>query len=399
MQKIIIEKPYVPVPPYHGRFWIKILQLYLPRLLRKTYGVTKVECVNGQRIADSIKAGHGVLIAPNHCRVEDPLCLGILSRQVGSPFFIMTSWHAFQQDAFQAFLLPRVGAFSVYREGIDRVAVNTAVEILHTAERPLVIFPEGMISRANDRIHALLDGTSLIARTAAKKRVKDNPPGKVVVHPVALRYRLQTNIDASARQLLDEIEARLSWRKQSQLPLLDRVRKVAWALLMLKEQEYLNDVQGGDAATRLSRLQDAILKPLEDEWTPGRHDGDAASRVKRLRAAIVPDLAAGELPEAERQRRWKHLEDTYVVIQLLNYPPDYVAAHPTPERIMETLERFEEDLTDRCRVHGELHATVNVGTAIEVNPSRESRDAADPLLTEIQSQMAGMLGLALDRND
>jgi hypothetical protein len=293
-------------------------------------------------------------------------------------------------------LLRRAGAFSIYREGIDRGAVNTAVEILHTAERPLVIFPEGMISRANDRINHLLDGTSLIARTAAKKRAKDDPPGKVVVHPVAMRYRLQGNIDASATKLLDEIETRLTWRRQSQLPLLERVRKVAWALLTLKEQEYLNAAQAGDAATRLARLQDAILTPLENEWVAGRHDQDVAARVKRLRTAIVPDLASGELTEAERARRWKHLEDAYLVMQLWNYPPDYVADNPTPERIMETIERFEEDLTDKCRVHGELHATITVGTAIEVAPGRESRDAADPLLAGIESQLTSLLGLSAE---
>jgi hypothetical protein len=192
---------------------------------------------------------------------------------------------------------------------------------------------------------------------------------------------------------MDELETRLTWRKQSQLTLLQRVQKVAWALLMLKEQEYLGDAQTGDAATRLARLQDAILRPLEDEWVGGRHDLDAVSRVKRLRLAIVPDMAAGELSESERARRWKHLEDAYLVIQLWNYPPDYVADNPTPERIMETIERFEEDLTDRCRVHGEISATMTVGTAIEVNPSRESRDAGDPLLVEIETQLATMLGL------
>jgi 1-acyl-sn-glycerol-3-phosphate acyltransferase len=352
--------------------------------------------VNADRLADSIKAGHGVLVAPNHCREEDPLILGVLSQAAGRPFFVMASWHVFMQDRLQAFLLRRGGAFSVYREGIDRAAVNTAVEILHSAERPLVIFPEGIMSRANDRINHLMDGTALIARAAAKKRAKDNPPGKVVVHPLAIRYRLQGNIDASATKLLDEIEARLTWRRQSQLPLLERVRKVAWALLTLKEQEYLNEAQTGDAAGRLARLQNAILVPLENEWVAGRHDGDAAARVKRLRAAIVPDLASGELSEAERARRWKHLEDAYLVMQLWNYPPDYVADNPTPERIMETIERFEEDLTDRCRVHGEIHATLTVGTAIEVNPARESRDAADPLLTEIEAQLTAMLGLKAD---
>ena len=58
----------------------------------------------------------------------------------------MASWHVFMQSEMLSFFLRRAGVFSIYREGIDRGAVNLAVEILENAERPLVIFPEGIIS-------------------------------------------------------------------------------------------------------------------------------------------------------------------------------------------------------------------------------------------------------------
>ncbi len=148
MQNIVIDKPYVPVPPYHGRIWPKLMSLYLPGMLSRKYGIERVECVHADRLAQSIAAGHGVLLTPNHCRDEDPFVVGMLTREVHSPFFILASWHLFMQDWLHAFLLRRAGAFSIYREGIDRTAVNTAVEILETAERPLIIFPEGVVSRA-----------------------------------------------------------------------------------------------------------------------------------------------------------------------------------------------------------------------------------------------------------
>src|SRR5439155_11249191 len=134
-----------------------------------------------------ISAGHGVLITPNHCRDEDPFMLAALASAVGAPFFVVASAHLFMGNRLQSFLLRRAGAFSIYREGMDKQAVQTSIEILETAERPLVIFPEGHISRTNDRLTPMLEGTALIARQAAKKRAKQNN-GKVVVHPVALRY-------------------------------------------------------------------------------------------------------------------------------------------------------------------------------------------------------------------
>jgi 1-acyl-sn-glycerol-3-phosphate acyltransferase len=399
MQKIVIDKPYVPVPPYRGRLWPWILSLYVPRLLRRKYGIVRVDCVNGRRLRESIAAGHGVLLAPNHCRDEDPLVLGQLSRAVGKPFFIMASWHVFMQDRVSAFLLNRAGAFSIYREGIDRVAVDTAIDILEKNERPMVMFPEGIIARTNDHLNPLMEGVALIARTAAKKRAKQEPPGKLVVHPVAIRYHFHGDIDAALTSILDEIEARLSWQPQKHLSRLDRIYKVGSALLTLKELEYTDHPQPGDIAQRLQNLIDLILNPLEEQWASGKHDGSVTARVKRLRSAILPEVIKGELDEAELARRWRQLADVYLAQQLWLYPPDYVRSNPSAERLLETVERFEEDLTDKVRVHGPMSATVTVGEAIEVSPQREARGSADPLLVKIEEQLRQMLGLDAPKHE
>src|ERR1700733_2340988 len=115
MQNVVIDKPYVPILPHRGRFWPFLLSFYLPRLLRKKYGVMQVDIVNGDRLKQSIAAGHGILLTPNHCRDEDPLLIGMLARAVHFPFFVMASWHVFKEGGAQGFLLPRAGAFSIYR--------------------------------------------------------------------------------------------------------------------------------------------------------------------------------------------------------------------------------------------------------------------------------------------
>ena len=62
-------------------------------------------------------------------------------------------------------------------------------------------------------------------------------------------------------------------------------------------------------------------------------------------------------------------------------------------RILETVERFEEDLTGKVTVHGPVEATVTVGDAIEVSAGRETRGEADPLMAAIEGQLRGMLGI------
>jgi 1-acyl-sn-glycerol-3-phosphate acyltransferase len=391
MNLVVSDKPYVPVPPYRGTLWPRALNRYIPRYLRRRYGITKVQTVGAEKLRASVDAGHGVLVTPNHCRDEDPFILSALAREIGRPFFVVASAHLFMGNKVQAFVLRRAGAFSIYREGMDKQAVQTSIEILENAERPLVIFPEGHISRTNDRLTPMLEGTALIARQAAKKRAKENK--KVVVHPVAVRYSFPFDVEAAATTMLDEIETRLTWRPSRGLPLHERFRKVGAGLLALKELEYLGHTQDGSIAERITKLTDSILKPMEAEWTNGNDDGHVVARVKRLRSAILPDMIKGDLDEAEKARRWRLLADADLAQQLYHYPPNYVTENATKGRIIETVERFEEDLTGKVSVHGPVEAKIMVGDAIEVGTGREARGEADPVMAGIENQLRGMLGI------
>ncbi|MCC7191590.1 MAG: 1-acyl-sn-glycerol-3-phosphate acyltransferase [Phycisphaeraceae bacterium] len=391
MRPIISEKPYRFVPPCDSRFWPAVVGLYLPRYLRTRHGVTRVECRGVEKLRSSIDAGHGVLLAPNHCRPPDPFVLGILSRRVGHSFHTMASWHLFMNGRMQAFLCNRAGAFSVYREGLDKAAIDAAIDILAEAKRPLIIFPEGNISRSNDALLSLMEGTGLIARTAAKRRAKDQPDRKVVIHPVALRYLFKGNIRTALEPIIRQIEARLSWRPQSQLGLVERVVKVGHALLGLKEIEYLGSPQGGTTAERLDRLINYVLEPIEAEWLNGQREPHVSARVKRLRMAILPDIVKGEINDAERDRRWKQLSDLYLAQQLACYPPDYVRSKPTVERLLETVERFEEDLTDVAHIHSPIEVIVEVGDAIESGTTRDRGTGGDPLMHKIEESLRVML--------
>lgn len=394
MQQVVIAEPYRFVPPHTGLFWPRVFGLFLPGYLRKNHGVVRVETKGVERLRASQQAGHGILLAPNHCRPCDPFVLGMLSLATGRPFHIMASWHLFKQSRFQSWMLPRMGVFSLYREGLDREALKCAVAILAAARRPLIVFPEGVISRHNDRLNHLMDGTAMMARSAAKQRAAATPPGTVVVHPVAIRYVFDGDVPVAIAPVLTDIEKRLAWQPQQGLAPIDRILKVGSALLALKEIEFFGEPQRGELADRVRRLVDRMLAPLEDEWLKGRHEPDVVARVKLLRIAIVPDLVAGELPEAEKQRRWRQLEVIYLAQQIAFYPAGYFTPAPTPERLLEVVEKFEEDLTDTCRVNAPFTARVEVGEAIEVSPERTRGGDGDPLMNGIRASLETMLGIA-----
>ncbi|MES2921271.1 MAG: 1-acyl-sn-glycerol-3-phosphate acyltransferase [Verrucomicrobiota bacterium] len=389
MQAVVVDKPYTFIPPRFSRLWHAAVRRLLPRYLRKNDGITAVECVGVEKLRASLDAGHGIMIVANHCRPCDPMILDSLAAEAGRPFHVIASWHVFMTNKIQRFLLPRMGGFSVYREGMDRESLKCAIKTVADGKFPLVIFAEGIITRSNDRLVNFMEGPGFMARAAAKQR-KEGKEGKVVIHPVFIRYFFEGNLEQSIIPVIEAIERRLSWQPQVQLSPRERILKIGGALLGLKEIEYFQAPQPGTFRERLLRLEDHLLTPLEDQWSSGRHDGDTMARVKRLRSAILPEMVTGELTESGRAARWRHLADVYLVQQLHCYTGDYTE-NPTPERILETIERYEEDLTDVARPHFPIRAVITVGDAIEVIAARDKSQEADPITVEIRQRMEGLL--------
>ena len=399
MQRIVIDEPYEFVPPIYGNTWAWLIRQYLKRYhLAKGYGVASIEPRKVERLQASLDAGHGVLMAINHSRISDPLTLTAIADHTGRNMHAMASWHLFKQDRFMTFLLRAMGAFSIYREGVDRQALDTAINILVDGQRPLVVFPEGAVSRHNDVLMPMLEGTSFIARTAAKRREKNGDKGGIVVHPIAIRYFFRGDLTETVTPVIEEIENHFSWYPQSDKSIIVRLQQIGQALLSLKEIEYFGTVRTGDFYHRADQMIEDVLSELESQWKQKDTGEGIVSRVKNLRTAIVPDLIKNHISDEERQKRWKQLAACYYVQQMSHYPRDYVHnSEPNiPEHILETVERFEEDFTDAVRQHGPFHVVQEVGEAIPVS-SRRDRSTVDPIMEGIRTQLADMLaGLAAE---
>jgi 1-acyl-sn-glycerol-3-phosphate acyltransferase len=389
MQQVVFEEPYEFIPPIRSNFWAQVCKYTIWPVLRRVYGIASIEYRGLERYLEAVRAGHGILVASNHCRPEDPMVIGSLVKETGQAMYAMASWHVFKQSRLQTWLVRHCGAFSLYREGIDRQALNVAIDILATAERPLLIFPEGAISRHNDRLNNLLDGTIFIARTAARRRAKSGQ-GRVVLLPLIAKYRFLGDLEGSLRPVLESIEKRLTWQPHDELPLLERVLKIGGALLALKEIEYLGEPQSGPLAERLDRVREAMLAPIEMEWGTGDDSEGTIERVKRLRSAILPDMVAKKVTEEERKRRWRQLAHLYFAQQVSFYPPEYLRSNPTPERVMETVERFDEDVNIVGRIHRPWHVILEIGEPIDVAPEK-IRGSRDPLLGELAARMQSIL--------
>jgi len=392
MQKVVIDKPYQFIPPHHGDWvpwWIQKLRI-VDWYLKKCEGIESHEVRGAEHLKRSLQAGHGVILAPNHCRYADPIAMGWIAREVDVYIYSMASWHLFHQSRLQAFAMRLCGGFSVYREGLDRQSLNTAIDILVQAKRPLVIFPEGTVFRTNDILQPLLDGVAFLARAAAKRREK-HQAGKVVIHPVAIKYLLRGDVAVLVEPALSAIEQRLTLDRQGgKQPLLERIAKVNQALLTLQEIKYRGVAQVGGIPERQQALIEHLLRPLEQQWLGRILDDTILPRVKQLRSAIIPKLLQPQTTNKENSHLWSQLSDIYMAQQIATFRSDYLD-QPTNTRLLETVERIEEDVTDRARTHRPLHAILQVGPALEVDSTRTSRVGEDPLMVSLSASLTGML--------
>lgn len=387
MQEIISEKPYVFVPASPSRVGPRLFFLILPRYLRRSFGVVSCELRGVERLRASLKSGDGVILAPNHCRESDPFVVSMVARELDAPFFIIASSHIFLAKKLWRWGLPKIGVFSVYREGLDRESLKFATAMLARSERPLLIFPEGLVTRANDRLKSLMDGVAFVAHAAAARKVAANTTGRVVVHPVIIRYRFAGAPEALYRSLgavLAEIERRFAWSPRDDMPVRERIDRIGMALLALQEIEFLGAVRPGTLRERTDGIINAILRPFEAEWLRGRAEGDVVARVKALRAAILPGMVVGGLGDAERARRRRQLRSIDLAQEISFFPPVHFDESPTPEQLMEAVECFDESLTGRARIHGPLTVSVTIGEAIPVGARRERGAGEDPLMAKLR---------------
>lgn len=390
---VIVDKPYRFVPPHRGNLWPSLVQRFrlVDFYLARHDGVVDYECRHLERVKKSIDAGHAVLLTPNHCRYADPLVLGWPARQLRVHVFAMASWHLFAKSRFDAFAINKMGGFSIYREGTDRQSLETAIEILVDAVRPLILFPEGTTNRTNDVLQPLLDGVAFIARTAAKRRAKQNG-GRVVVHPVAIKYLFMGDIEQWGDQAVSKLESAIGWRPMSDQPLLQRIRRLAEAMMSIHEVRYLGKTTHQPLPQRRDSLVRHLLDCAEAQFNLAADPNlGSLGRVRRVRSTISAELLQCSDP-ARREILYHAIDSVELSQQLYSYPDRYLFQFPTTDtQILETVERLQEGLLGKPDYPGPLKSVIEFGEAIEVPSDRAPRGETDPIMVAIQAKLTTML--------
>ncbi len=366
-QPLINQFPYQFYPPRPSRFWWTLSRLYNTyQILRREQKVVAIEIEGLDGLRALLDRGDGVLITPNHPDSADPATFFEISHQLGRPLTYLSGFQLFY--GFRRFLLPRIGAFPIDREGTDLRAFKAGVEILTTARYPLVIFPEGEVYHTSDRLTPIREGAVAFA-SAAAKRLSEN--GKTVwLVPTAVKYRFIKTCNPLPEliEAMNRLEARFTWWARTDLPIVTRIYRYAEGLLGLKELEMLGQCRSGPIKERIVNLRDAILDRIEDERVGQRRNDTVPVRIKGLRKACLQALAEPGISIEKSLEIQRNLNDIFVALQLFSYPGDYVREDPTLERIAETLFKFEQDAlgSEAAIPHGRRTAIVRFGEPIDI---------------------------------
>ncbi|AMV34994.1 1-acyl-sn-glycerol-3-phosphate acyltransferase [Pirellula sp. SH-Sr6A] len=388
------EQPYgVPCehwPPKLTPWWFRLCKWFRDRDLR-SQKMTDITLLGCDAIARAVDRNAGILLAPNHSFHWDSYCLLRAAEQLRVPFYFMTAWQVFEVSSrFTRESMQRCGCFSVDREGTDMQALKTAVDILKTRTNPLVVFPEGDIYHTNDRVTPFREGAAAMALMAAKK--SDRP---VAVIPVAIKRWYLDDPTSSLQQTVSRIERSLHWTEKAHRSLRERVLHIAEGLLALKETEYLNTTQQGSLRARIQGLMLALLNECEAKYSIAKKDTLPPERIKGVRQAIIQQRESQRTTATERARReWdEDMNKMFMATQLYSYPGTYLGDADSIERLVETVDKLEEDVLGCAypTVHGAKRVTVQFDTPIWLDKNSSKSSSASTLTAEMQHRVQTLL--------
>jgi 1-acyl-sn-glycerol-3-phosphate acyltransferase len=360
-----IEKRYEFCPPRHAQWFRPICHLLSSAFLRCKFNIRHLTVHGDAPLAELIRTGQSVLVAPSHADHADPSLLIQVGRRHGFSFHFMAAREGFERGKLDRFVLQRSGAFSVDRDGADLAAIRTAMSILRECSHPLVIFPEGEIYHHHEELDLLNEGVATILLRSAGKL----PSGKKsYAVPAAIRIRHDPSVAHTFSPRLDTLEKRITWKPRPHLEVVQRIYSLGSALLSIKEEEFMGASRKGDLAERIQYLQQYLVAEAEQRHGLTAVSGSVPERLKALRHVIRNQLLddPAKLPAVRRAALHHDLDRLFAAQQLYSYPARYLSGRPSLDRIAETIFKLEEDVLDRGTYPAPRRAEICFGAPIDV---------------------------------
>jgi len=351
--------------------------------------VREVEMRGLEHLRAALEPDQGVILVSNHAAHSDPFVLLRASDRVGRLFYYMVSWQSFQLlHPISRWVLRWHGSFSVDREGNDLRAFRQAVAIVREERNPLMLFAEGEIYHAADRVAPFRQGAAAIALTALRQGKRP-----VACVPAAIRYRYIEDPTPALLPLVEAMEQKVLGHPRRDQPLAARLARLGEAGLAQRELQFLGHVQHGPFAPRAAALTETILRSLEQRYGTPPEGTDIPERVRRLRRSAIRQKETAPTGDQRGTQAVRDLDDITAAVQLFSYTDDYQSEEPTIEHLAEIVDKFEEDLlgVTTARTRGRRRAIITFGPALAAAPFQEQADGVRALTAALEEQVRGLL--------
>lgn len=360
------QAPYRFIAPKYSPWFQPILRMLTPMSLRIQHKVSNVEISGAEPLAKLAKAGHSILVTPNHADHADPELMMTVGHRYGLPLHFMAAREGFEKSRINTFVMRRGGAFSVNREGSDVASIKMAIKILEAGKHPLVIFPEGEIYHHMEKLDELNEGVASIALRAASK-LADGKKGYIA--PAAIRLHYDSNVEAVFSERLSALESSITWKPRVGNDAVNRIMDLGSDLLSIKEEEYFGAATAGSLEDRLTALRSALVGRVEKAHNALNESMSTPKRIKAIRALIRKELTSEENPPSvsRSETLYDQLDQVFLAHQLYSYPGIYLLENPSRHRIAETIFKLEEDVFGKGRYLGAREAEVVFDTPIEID--------------------------------
>lgn len=289
-----------------------------------------------------------VLLLPNHPTFHDWIAIFILSARLQQSFYYLAAYERFK--GLEGRLIQWLGAYSVRRGLGDRASVQQTIDLLMQPGCHLVMFPEGGCSFQNDTVMPFRTGAVQIALQTLNRLYKQESslPNLYVV-PVTIKYQYTSPMDLVIHRALTRLERSLNLAtavSSDPSTFYPRLRRIGQYLLMEVEQTYGLSTSSLESQTTNERMMAVKIHILQScEQTLGI--GAPAHLPIRERVYRLQHHLESRAESLTAEEFWTYEAIHQAAARLLNFDAiydGYVAAHPTPERYLDTIVRIEREV-------------------------------------------------------
>jgi 1-acyl-sn-glycerol-3-phosphate acyltransferase len=308
-----------------------------------------------------------LLFVFNHPCHSDPYLASELHRRLHTRASFMAAYDLFLRRPLNAWVMQRLGHFSVDREGADRLAMATAIDVLKAGQFALNIFPEGNVYLTNDRLAPFLDGAAFIA-LKGQQALGTTP---VWIIPTALKYTHLSHPHPTIDRHLHQLATATSFPLKPATSPLEQVVSLGRHLLAIHLRSHGHKAQldhrDPDLYPQLQQVAASLVADLESELSLSPPpSASLIDRVRRIRSTIH-QLRTGAANQPGPPTSLSQASRAILAFRILAYLSPYLLERPTIDRYAETVERLAEDHHSRpIPPFGPRRAIVHIGDPIPV---------------------------------